>query len=153
MPVDGSEYSAQALAQTLEGAADRREDYWRNRIQPFWQKYWPKSQELLSASIARSLTRLIIATGSEFPTALQTLKNWLQPIDHPHFEMKKLNEAGHCNQFPDDTLLLLEALFDDQQWAPRELGPCLEDIAQAKPELSDDQRYRKLHDYSRRRQM
>ena len=153
LPVDGLEYSAQALVQALEGAADRREDYWRNRIQPFWQIYWPKSRDLLSPSIARSLTRLVIAAGSEFPTALKTLINWLQPIDHPHFEMRKLRESGHCNQFPDDTLLLLEALFDDQQWAPRELGPCLEDIAQAKPELSDDQRYRRLHDYSRRRQM
>ena len=153
LPVDGLEYSAQALAQTLEGAADRREDYWRNRIQPFWQKYWPKSQELLSASIARSLTRLIIATGSEFPTAQQTLKNWLQPIDHPHFEMKKLNEAGHCNQFPDETLLLLDALFDNQRWAPRELGPLLQDIAQANLELQNDNRFRRLRDFMRTRQL
>jgi hypothetical protein len=36
LPQEGLEQSAQALAQALEGAADQREDYWKNRVQPFW---------------------------------------------------------------------------------------------------------------------
>lgn len=43
LPQEGLEESAQALSQALEGAADQRENYWKNRAQPFWQQIWPKS--------------------------------------------------------------------------------------------------------------
>lgn len=70
LPQEGLEQCAQALSQALEGAADQREAYWNNRIQPFWQHVWPKSRDLGTPRIAESLTRLIIAARSEFPAAL-----------------------------------------------------------------------------------
>jgi hypothetical protein len=42
LPQAGMEESAQALCQALEGVADQREDYWKNRAQAFWQNVWPK---------------------------------------------------------------------------------------------------------------
>ena len=35
LPQKGLEECAQALSQALEGAADQRESYWKNRVQPF----------------------------------------------------------------------------------------------------------------------
>ena len=58
LPQDGLEESAQALSQALEGAADQREDYWTNRVQPFWQQVWPKSRDLATPRIAESLTHI-----------------------------------------------------------------------------------------------
>lgn len=151
LPQEGLEESAQALSQALEGAADQREDYWKNRAQPFWQRTWPKSRELATPRIAESLTRLVIAARGEFPAALAAVQDWLQPIDHSDYVVHLLHESGLCRRFPAEALLLLNAVIDDQQWAPQELGQCLDEIAQAAPLLAQDARYLRLREYARRR--
>lgn len=151
LPQEGLEESAQALSQALEGAADQREDYWKNRAQPFWQKIWPKSRDLATTRIAESLTRLVIAARSEFPAALAAVQDWLQPIEHPDYVVHLLAESDLCKRFPTEALLLLNAVIADQQWAPRELGQCLDEIAHAAPNLPQDARYLRLREYFRRR--
>jgi len=153
LPQDGLEESAQALSQAVEGAADQREDYWKNRAQPFWQEIWPKSRDLATRRIAESLTRLVIAARGEFPAALAAVQDWLQPIEHPDYVVRLLCESGLCRLFSAEALLLLNAVIADQQWAPRELGKCLDEIAQAAPNLAQDTRHLRLRDYSRRRGM
>ncbi len=151
MPQEGLEESAQALSQALEGAADQREDYWRNRVQTFWQFVWPKSRDLATPRIAESLTRLIIAARSEFSAALAAMQDWLQPIEHSHYVVHLLNESGLCSRFPADALQLLDTVIADQQWAPQDLGQCLDVIVQVSPQLAQDVRYLRIREYSRRR--
>ena len=151
LPQEGLQEAAQAFSQAVESAADQREDYWKNRAQPFWQQVWPKSRELATPRIAESLTRLVIATRGEFPAALATVQNWLQPIEHPHYVVRLLHESGLCSRFPAEALLLLNIVIADQPWAPRELGQCLDQIAQSTPLLARDDRYLRLCDYFRRR--
>lgn len=151
LPQDGLEKSAQALSQAVEGAADQREDYWENRAQPFWQQIWPKSRNLATPRIAESLARLVIAARGEFPAALAAVQDWLQPIEHPHYVMHLLYESGLCSRYPSDALSLLNAVIADQQWGPRELGQCLDQVVQATPNLAQDTRYLRLREYSRRR--
>jgi hypothetical protein len=151
LPQEGREKSAQALTQALEGAADQREEYWRNRVQPFWQHVWPKSRDLATPRIAESLARLSIAAGAEFPAALTVVRDWLRPIENPHFIIHRLHEAGVCGRFPDDALRLLELIIDDQPWGSRELGQCLDLIAQANSKLAKDAGYQRLREYALRR--
>ena len=151
LPQDGLEAAAQALAQALEGAADQREEYWRSRVQPFWQHIWPKSRDLVTPQIAEALTHLIIAARSEFPAALNAMENWLRPIEHPDYVVRTLHESGLCNQFPAPALRLLDAVIDEQPWVPRKLGSCLDGIVQAEQGLAQDVRYQRLREYSRRR--
>ena len=151
LPQEGLQESAQALVQALEGAGEQCEDNWRNRVQPFWQNIWPKSQQLASNGIAESLARLSIAARGEFPSALSAVLDWLQPIDHPHYVIHRLHESGLAGRFPEDALRLLNAVLDDQPWVPRELGQCLDAISIASPALLQDHRYRRLIEYARRR--
>lgn len=151
LPQEGLQESAQALSQALEGAADKREEYWKNRIQPFWRDVWPKSRDLATPNIAESLAQLCIAAGSEFPGALTAVLDWLRPIEHPHFVIHRLHEAGLCGRFPIHALRLLGAIVTDQPWDAAELGQCLELIVHANPELAHDSGYQRLHEYVRRR--
>lgn len=151
LPREGLEESAQALSQALEGAADQREDYWKNRVQPFWQQIWPKSRDLATPRIAESLARLVIAARGEFPAALVAVQHWLQPIGHLGSVVNLLAESGQCKRFPTESLILLNALIADQQWAPRELGQCLDELVQAAPHFGQDVRYQRLSEYIRRR--
>ena len=151
LPQEGLEEAAQALSQALESAGDQREDYWQNRAQPFWQQIWPKSRDLATPRIVESLARLVIAARGEFPVVLATVRDWLQPIEHPHYVVHLLDESGLCSRYPVDALNLLDAVIADQQWPPGELGQCLDEIAQVAPPLAQDARYRRLHEYVRRR--
>ena len=150
LPQEGLQEVARALSQALEGAGEKREDYWKNRVQLFWQRVWPKSRDLASNSIAESLGRLCIAAGGEFPSALATVVDWLRPIEHPHYVVHRLHESGLCARFPKAALRLLDAVLTDQRWAPRELGQCLDAVAQAMPDLRQDHRFQRLAEYARR---
>lgn len=151
LPQEGLKESAQALVQSLEGAGEQCEANWRNRIRPFWQDVWPKSQQLASNGIAQSLARLSIAARGEFPSALSAVLDWLRPIEHPDYVIHRLHESGLAGRFPEDALRFLNAVLDDQPWAPRELGQCLDAISLASPALLQDHRYRRLTEYARRR--
>ena len=150
LPQEGLQEAAQALSQALEGAGEKRKDYWKNRIQPFWQKVWPKSRDLASDRIAESLARLSIAARGEFPAALSTVLAWLRPIEHPHYVVHLLHESSLAGRFPADALRLLDAILHNQPWAPHELGQCLDAISQASPQLAEDPRYKRLSEYFRR---
>lgn len=151
LPPDGLHDAAQTLVRALEGAGDQRADYWTNRVAPYLQAIWPNTRDNISPDIAESLGRLCVAAQDAFPEALALLRAWLQPIEHPHYVVHLLDESGLCRQFPAEALLLLNAVIADQQWAPRELGQCLDVIVQAAPQFAQDARYLKLLDYLRRR--
>jgi hypothetical protein len=151
LPVEGLERSAQALSQALEGAADQREDYWKNRVQPFWQQVWPKSRDLGSPGIAESLIRLVIAARGEFPAALAAVQHWLEPIEYPDYVVNLLHKSGLCRRFPAEALLLLNTMITDQQWAPGELSPCLDEITEVAPNLAQNAHYVRLREYLRKR--
>lgn len=148
LPQAGLEKSAQALHQALEGAGDQREDYWKHRVQPFWQNIWPKSLELVTPRIAASLARMVIAARSEFPAALAAVHDWLGPIEHPPLSL--LRDSGLCSQFPAEALSLLDAVIDDQKWLRQELGQCLKQIRDAAPQLAQEMSYQRLHEHWRR---
>jgi len=144
LPAEALEDSAQALVQALEGAAEQREEYWRNRAYKFWHDIWPKSRELATPRIAELLTRLAIAAGGEFPAALNAVKGWLKPFENLHYVITSLKESGLCKRFPAESLSLLDTLIKDQRWLPTDLGACLSEITLASPALKEAIGYRHL---------
>jgi len=149
LPKEGLDEVAKALSQALEGAGDKREEYWKNRVQPFWQRIWPKSRDLVSNSISESLARLCIAARGEFPAALDAVKVWLRPVEHPDYLVHLLHDSDLCARFPERALRFLDAILRDQPWAPRELGKCLDAIVLAIPDLRRDHRHQRLAEYAR----
>lgn len=150
LPPRGLQESAQALAQALEGAAEQREEYWRNRIQPFWQQVWPKNRDSVTPRIVDSLVRMSIAAGKEFPAAFSAIRDWLLPLEHSNYIVHVLETSGLCTQYPLEALNLLARIIDEKRWVPRELGQCLQAIALSSPALAHDPYYRRLMDCVRR---
>jgi hypothetical protein len=151
LPQEGLEESAQALAQAIESAGDQCEEYWKNRAHPFWKRIWPKSRDRATEPIAESLTHVVIAARGEFPAALAAVQDWLQPIEYPRAVVDLLHKSGLCNRYPADALSLLNAVIADQQRAPSELGQCLDQIVHTAPNLARDDRYLRLREYLRQR--
>ena len=151
LPNEGLQEAAHALVQALEAAADRREDYWINRIQPFWHGSWPKSRLLASKNLAQTLARLAISAGQQFPAALNTVLDWLMPVEHSDFIVTTLQQSGLVSQFPEGSLRLLNAVVDIESWLAGDLEDCLKAIAVALPPLLNDHRYKRLIEYVRSR--
>lgn len=150
LPPAGLEQVAQSLAQALGSASDKREEYWRNRVVPFWRHVWPKSRDLVTERIAQSLARLCLSAGDEFPAAVETVQNWLLPIQHGHFIVKTLLDSGLCEQYPRDVLKFLGIIIGQEPWVPAELGACLAQIVLSDRSLQNDPEYCRLTEYYRR---
>jgi hypothetical protein len=151
LPADGLRESAQALVRALESAGDQREDYWKNRVLPFWEKIWPKTNDQASNANAESLARLCIAAGHEFPSAIAAVGNWLRLAQHPDYVIHRLHESGLSARFPHDALRLLFTILGDQpSWLSPELRQCLDAIGQAAPDSRQDRRFVRLDELARR---
>jgi hypothetical protein len=146
LPQAGLENVAGMLVLALEGAGEQREQYWQNRIRPFWQEIWPKDRQKMSRPIAELLARLSIAAGDEFPDALSTVIDWLQTFD-PHNILYVLNKSDLCSRFPQDALTLLNRIIGNPSGSYSGLGKCLTDIASTWPESRTDERYRRLQEF------
>jgi SIR2-like domain len=145
LPQSGLEIAAGSLVRALGGAGEQREQYWQNRVRPYWQEIWPKDNQKRSTSIAENLARLSIAAGGEFPDALATFIDWLQPFN-PHHILYLLEGSDLCSKFPQDVLTLLDRIIENQSWSYSDLGKCLDEIAHAWPESQTDWRYRRLQE-------
>ncbi|MGH8728622.1 MAG: hypothetical protein ACREV9_10785 [Burkholderiales bacterium] len=151
LPAHGLRDAAQALVRALEGAGDQRADYWAHRVLPYLRSVWPKSRERITPAISESLARLCVAAQDAFPEALEELRYWLQPLDHPDYAVHRLHDAKLCERFPDAALTFLDIVAaDDTQWPPTHLRRCLEDSRAANPQLTADSRLQRLTEYLRR---
>lgn len=151
LPSEGLRESAKALVRALEGAGDQREDYWKNRVLPFWVKIWPKSHVQSSSASAETLARLCVAAGGEFPSAMAVVGNWLRVVQYPDYVIRRLQESSLSARFPEDALQLLFAILGEQPpWVSSELRRCLDAIVQAAPNLLKDRRFMKLDEIARR---
>jgi hypothetical protein len=99
----------------------------------------------MSTSISENLARLSIAAGGEFPDALATFMDWLQPFEPIHI-LNLLGKSDLCSRFPQDVLTLLDRIIGNPSWPYSQLGKCLDDIASAWPESHTDPRYRRLQE-------
>lgn len=147
LPKEGLQEVARTLSQALESAGEQRKDYWTNRIQPFWQKMWPKSLDRVSGDIAEPLAFMIIAAGDQFSDAVDLVHGWLRPIKYPGHFLRRLQKSSLCAKFPIAALRLLNAVISNPQWPLPELGKCLTDISTARQDMQTDRRYQKLQEY------
>jgi hypothetical protein len=151
LPADGLIEIAQALAQSIEGAGEQREESWKNRIYPFWLRIWPKSIELASEGISESFARICIAAGAEFPNALDTLRDWLRPLGYPDFVVKRLKEADLVSKFPAEVLKLLSVIILNPNWVSKEWDEYLDAIIAASPTLKQDPNLVRIRELIRQR--
>ncbi|MDK9719067.1 MAG: hypothetical protein OEL57_14370, partial [Trichlorobacter sp.] len=151
LPAEGLHSAAQALVRALEGAGEQRREYWHNRVSPYLKTIWPKTRDIISPAISDSLSRLCIAAQSAFPEALNELKHWFQPPEYPDFIVHLLSNAKLPTECPEESLVFLDIVVSDTtRWAPSELTGCLDAIQNARPELVNDIRYKRLREYLRR---
>ncbi len=152
LPSDGLDIAAEVLARTQESSAEQREEYWDNRILPFWRNIWPKSLEVVSHNISKELVRLSIASGNRFPSSLKLVLPWLLREQNIINEIHLLHHSKHCSNFPADALVLLDIIIDDSPWISDELNDCLREIEGSNSELAHTPQFIRLHQICKKHQ-
>lgn len=150
LPKEGLEISVWILYKMLKKAGEQPESYWKNCIQPFWNRIWPKSADCVTPKISEYLAMLVMAAGDAFPAALNEVKNWLQPIPRPNQMIHQLHKSGLCVRFPKDALTFLKAIITDPRHSPSCLSKCLEEMKQSDPTLTQSTDYQQLLAYATR---
>ena len=150
LPQEGLNEAAEQLVQALEAAGQQAEDYWINRIAPFWHRVWLKSLDRQTKEIAESLANLCVAARKAFPSTLALLSDWLQPLEYSQIVLRRLHESGLSAEFPRESLRFVSAIINEQSWKPPALSECMNDISSAVPTLQSDAAYRKLEEYLKR---
>lgn len=140
---------ARTLGEAVAAAGDRRADYWKNRVRPFWVSCWPKHARLASPEISEALAIAAIGGGDQLPQMLQEFNDWLRPSQYPHYILHRLMEARAAELFPGAVLQLLDRIIENQPHPGGELSQILDVIA-ADPEWAQDERLQRLYTYLRR---
>jgi len=153
LPSHGLCEAAKALVDALKGAGDKRADYWKNRIVPYFDSIWPKTKDKTSSDIAVCFGRLCLATGESFPEAFNKLKHWLKPLTYPFSLIEDLRTSDLCRQFPEVSLEFLDWVLDEKgRYPARGLDGCLKQVLETNPDLKNNKIYKRLANYLRRRQ-
>lgn len=145
---EGLKMATQTLVRSLKNAGDQAPQHWHNRILPYLQHVWPKSD--MHVSFADKFARLAIAAGEAFPSAIEAVDMWLEPVEHPDLIVHVLHESKLCGRFPQDALTLLAKVITDQQRTPSDLRACLDAIVASWPDAAKDRRYQYLDNLTRR---
>ena len=147
---EGKNNAADTLVRALAGAGEQRTDYWRNRVAPYLRYVWPKTQEIASASIAKSFARVCIEAQDAFPEALREIRQWLNGLAFPERVVRRLHEDSLDERFPEATLEFLDRIVvEEGRFPPRDLGTCLQAIRARIPNIEANPGFRRLAEYLR----
>ena len=146
-------------AQSIEYLTDlieRNHASWDQFGKPFLDEAWPKENRLQTEDTSLNLARLAGVTGNNFPEAVQAILPWLVPIyGDSWFLYRVVSRGGEeefelAMRFPEETLMLMHKLVpDNPPERPFDLDNLLERLAEAKPTLRQDRRWRRLKKIAR----
>ncbi len=131
---------------------------WAGFAKPFLEKAWPKEESCKTERTSRAFLGLVREAGDLFPQVVQNILPYIVPISQGGtfvYSLTRQNgEEGvePPRRFPDATLALLDKLVSDTpDQIPYNLDVAVEMIAEAKPSLRQDGRWRRLKDLALRR--
>ncbi len=150
LPAEGLDRCARSLVQGLDGAGEKRAEYWQNRVRPYIREIWPKSIDALSRSVANSFARLCMKAGDAFPDAVLTLKPWLSSVGQGDVTLHQFRDTGLAKLFPEDALTFLDTILGERSvLLPNDLNVILTEVRQERSNLEHDPRFERLTRYAR----
>ena len=120
------------------------DDGWRTLVMPFIRNAWPKERRCRTSGTSGAWLSLLCHTGEAFPDLLDAVRDHLDAVDWRHAMLSGLEPLAE--KFPTQTLDLLDRVAPDGvAEAPYGLSRVLDLLAEARPDLISDPRYRRLH--------
>ena len=141
--IDGLTDAARRLRDMLDGAGEKSGVLWRDTVDPWFAKAWPRRLKDRSPDLSEQLAWMAMESGDAFPQAVAAIEDILAPEKHNTTFSILMEKKDIIERYPDAVLTLAARLVDDSSdgW---DLSDVLKRIAKAKPEMKEDDRFRKL---------
>jgi len=135
-----------SLGSRLTGNSVERGYTWHGRIGPWLETYWPREGGRHTARTSENMMLLVIASGDAFEQAVSWSTTFLKPIE-THAPLGRLKHSDHVKSQPNAVLDLLASVLNDDppHYARTPLRAILNVIEDEQPGLTDDPRFRRLH--------
>ncbi|QIE45819.1 hypothetical protein G5B38_09935 [Pseudohalocynthiibacter aestuariivivens] len=145
LSVNASEKIANTLFRALQGAGDQRKQYFENRISNFFQRLWPKTQDVKTPEVSKAFAQLCTVSGDAFPEAVAMLRDWFQPVGDTGLILHLLQKSDLAQNYPAEVLDLLDlTIGNDDPWLSEDLKRLLLTIQAANPPSAEDARFQRL---------
>ena len=140
----------------LYDCIERNHVSWHDFGRPFLEEAWPKESRFQSEDAAITLSQIAEVSGDHFPEAVQTILPRLVPIYGDRGFLYRAVSGGGTEEFelatrfPKATLALVNKLVpNNPPGRLSNLDLILDKIAEAKPTLRQDRRWRRLKKIAR----
>lgn len=151
LPLEALKRVAIVLRQVLESASDKKANFWNNRVKPFLHEFWPKDKDKTSSELSYFLAKLAIHSDESFSDVVSVISIYLRPLDRQFYLIcKGLFETGHCEKYPQSSLILLSKLCPEKReycFGNHFLSDCLKSIVQADNSLKLRNEYLELEKF------
>jgi hypothetical protein len=145
---DGLVYVAEFFWRSISGDSKSANNYWRNRVQPFMKRAWPKAAEFVSDKSSEHFSLMVIELDDTFEEALEFLWPFIKPFSDLSFLLTHLDAKSLPDQQPKAVLRLLSKVFmAEYQWPSKEFRNVVNRIIHADPTIENEPDYRIMNDY------
>ncbi|OAV51594.1 hypothetical protein A6U98_18280 [Rhizobium sp. WYCCWR10014] len=128
-------------------------DAWRSFGKGFFATIWPQEAQFQTSSSSDTMLRIADDRPDIFPEIVETIKDFLRPVDYPDMfifrqmrEGKNNAEQSLAKRWPHEVLDVADRVIGLQpSYVPHELPALLADIAEAAPALRSTIAWRRLH--------
>lgn len=145
---DGLVYITEFFWHSIRVDEKSADNYWRNRVQPFMKRAWPKAAEFVSDKSSEHFSLMAIELDDTFEEALEFLWPFIKPFSDLSFLLTHLDAKGLPDQQPKVVLRLLSKVFTaEYQWPSKEFRNVLNRILHADPTIKNEPDYRIMNDY------
>ena len=144
--------SEDALRTVLANLRDRlrvdeaeRAQIWRENLNPWLERYWPRPLARNTPGTSSSFVDLLADCGDAFPEAAAWTLQHLRPVEGGLFHLRQSGQAG---RHPEATLEVLVKVIGPDGLPPQHrhmLREILDEMKAAMPEMERDPRFQRLY--------
>jgi hypothetical protein len=148
-PHIGREQIAWVFWRNLDGAADKADTLWRDRIGPWLAACWQPDEALKDKETAHSLIMMALSAGDALPEAVDLVTPRMPTLDRAESAIFAIAGSKAPEQFPQATLKLLDRVVNrNQRFYKGDLEKLLTRVAQAWSGARQDSRFLDLFDFA-----
>jgi hypothetical protein len=124
---------------------------WKRIVVPFFRNVWPRERQFQTGATSRTLVLFLEELGERFPDGVALVSDFLvssSDTDIFVFQFGSDAQHGHADltkQYPQETLTLLNRIIDETSCPPYGLAEVVTRLAEAAPDLRQDERWQRLH--------
>ncbi|MBK8816118.1 MAG: hypothetical protein IPN42_11770 [Methylococcaceae bacterium] len=148
----GLKIIARSIKLSFGENTQQNDQYWKNRIKPFFINAWPKESQLLSPEISRFFADMSLDLDEEFEDAVRCIKSILTHCEIGSL-LRKLKKSQHIEKHPRTAFDLLATVFDPDNERfihINDFKEIIDSLVSNDPEIKNDLRYQAIEQYLKR---